>query len=239
MTLFQMFQAFGTWVGAVAAVGGSSAAIAYALFRWLGAKWLDQHFNKRLEEMKHEQQIELERLKHEINSLFSRVSKIHEKEFEVLPQAWNLLQQAHGAVFGVASPLKQYPEFSKMSEQQFEEFVGASRLAEYQKTELRASTDRLKYYQQKIIWVDLGEARKAQIALNNYLAVNSIFMTEELRQQFKKINQALDSVIIGQEIGNQGHSEMLRASSKTLGEISGMFNEIESAVQKRLRYEEA
>lgn len=126
-----------------------------------------------------------------------------------------------------------------MSEQQFEEFVGASRLAEYQKTELRASTDRLKYYQQKIIWVDLGEARKAQIALNNYLAVNSIFMTEELRQQFKKINQALDSVIIGQEIGNQGHSEMLRASSKTLGEISGMFNEIESAVQKRLRYEEA
>jgi hypothetical protein len=32
---------------------------------------------------------------------FSRISKIHEKEFEVLPNAWLMLHEAYGYAFGV------------------------------------------------------------------------------------------------------------------------------------------
>jgi hypothetical protein len=155
--------------GVLTSVGLSVATI-YGLLQWFGKSWMDQQFKKRLEQLKHDQQKEIEQLRHQINALFSRVSKIHEKEFEVLPRAWTLLHQAYGSVFRVAMPFKFFP-----------------------------------------FWIELNDAKTAQIALNNYLAVNSIFMTDEA----------------------------LSSSSPTLSSVGDLFGEIESAVQKRLRYEEA
>jgi hypothetical protein len=64
MSLDQTFRDLAAWIVAVFAVGGSSAVIAFGLFRWFGEKWLDQHFKKRLEALKHAQQQEIELLKH-------------------------------------------------------------------------------------------------------------------------------------------------------------------------------
>src|SRR5207253_1510705 len=55
---------------------------------------------KGLERFRHEQAKEIEHLRHEINSLFSRVSKIHEREFEVLPAAWQKLHESYGRAQG-------------------------------------------------------------------------------------------------------------------------------------------
>jgi len=240
MTLAQALQTALAWFGAIVALGGGSAAIAYGLFRWLGKSWLDQHFKKQLERLKHDQQKEIEQFRHQINSLFSRVSKIHEKEFEVLPRAWTLLHEAHGAVFRVVSALKEYPDFEAMSEPQFEAFVSSCRLEEFQKAELRKAENRLRCYQNWIFWIELNDAKNAQVALNNYLAVNSIFMTDELRQQFKSINQALQGVLIEEEIARRpGASGMRSTSQDAMGKVSQLFETIESGVQKRLRYAEA
>lgn len=254
MTDDQLFQAIwaaiAKWSLTVITAGGGAALIAYKVFRQFGTKWLDQHFNKRLDELKHEQQKNLEELKHEkqqqiellkheISSLFSRISKVHEKEFAILPEAWRLLQQAHGAVFKAASALKQYPDFSKMTEPQFEDFVASCPLADYEKKELRDATDRLEYYRKQITWVDIRKAAQARTDFNNFLAVNSIFLGEGLRGPFQKINGSLGRLIISQEIGNQGFPEMFKENAKELDEISGTFDQIEKAVQKRLRFEEA
>jgi hypothetical protein len=241
LSIDQALQIVFASIGRLLAVGGGSAVVAYAIFRWLGKSWLDQQFKKQLEQFKHDQRKELEQLRHDINALFSRISKIHEKEFEVLPRAWQLLHIAHGAVFHVVKALKQFPDFDRMSVPQFEEFVKACRLPDFQKNELRDANDRQKHYQEAIFWVELGEAKKAQTELNNYLALNSIFMTETLRQQFREINGALASVLISEEVGHgQGYNAELRKSiSENLKNISDMFNKIESEVQKRLRYAEA
>ena len=95
------------------AVAGGGAVVAYGIFQWLGKAWLAQHFNKQLEQFKADQQKELERVRHEINALFSRISKIHEKEFEVLPKAWQLLHKANGAVLHVAQAMKKFPDFAQ------------------------------------------------------------------------------------------------------------------------------
>jgi hypothetical protein len=173
-------------------------------------------------------------LKHEINSLFSRVSKVHEKEFEVLPEAWSLLQQAHGKVFKACSGMRRYRDLTRMSDLEFEDFVTNCPLADYEKSELRGATDRHKYYRDKIVWVEIREAREACAKLNNYLALNSIFMGEALREPFKQINLSLGRLVISQEIGNQGFPEMFKENAKELNDISGMFETVEKAVQKRL-----
>jgi len=69
-----------------------------------------------------------------------------------------------------------------MSDAQFETFVSSCRLEEFQKAELRTTTNRLQCYRNWIFWIELNDGKTAQVALNNYLAVNSIFMTDELRQ---------------------------------------------------------
>lgn len=72
----------------------SALVCAYLIFRFLGAKWLDAKFNERLESYKHAQQQEIERLRYKINSLFDRTIKIHQLEFENLPETWRKLTDA-------------------------------------------------------------------------------------------------------------------------------------------------
>jgi hypothetical protein len=240
MTIEQALHITFTAIGAVLAIGGGGAAVSYGLFRWFGRAWLDQHFKKRFEELKHEQQKEIEQLRHQINSLYSRISKIHEKEFEILPQAWKLLNESYGAVFQAVSSFKQFPDLNGMSEPQFEEFLSNCALPSFARDELRHAEDRIQYYAKITREIGLSDARTARISLNNYLAVNSIFMTQSLRQQFKEINQALAEVLINEEIGTQSRSpELQKSAAEILGRVPDMFENIESAVQKRLRYEEA
>jgi hypothetical protein len=241
MSTDNIFQVLFALLGKVLIAGGGGAVVAYGLFQLFGRNWINQYFDKQLQQFKHDQQIELERLRHEINSLFSRISKIHEKEFDVLPKAWELLHEANGAVLQLVKAFRRVSSPNGMSEPQLEEFLAAGRLTESQKTELRHARDKDKYYQDATFWLELSDAKRAQVALNNYLVVNSIFMTETLRQQFKTINGSLGSVIAGEEISREigsGSAELAKSRSESLNQISSMFNEIESAVQKRLRYEE-
>jgi hypothetical protein len=223
------------------AVGGGGAVVAYGIFQWLGKTWLAQHFNRQLEQFKADQQKELERVRHEINALFSRISKIHEKEFQVLPTAWQLLHKANGAVLHVVQAVKRFPDFTQIPEADFERFLEMCPLLDFQKNELRLAKDRQKFYEESIFWVELNEAKRAQAALNNYLALNSIFMTKGLQQQFKGINDAFRNILIDEEVSHsQGHNaELLKSISDNLSLISDALSKIESAVQQRLRYEEA
>jgi hypothetical protein len=59
-------------LGAIIVAGGGLAFIAYAIFKYLGQKWLDAKFEERLAAYKHAQQKELEQLKFEINALMDR-----------------------------------------------------------------------------------------------------------------------------------------------------------------------
>ena len=153
----------------VITVGGGAAAIAYGIFVWLGKKWLEGKFAERLEAFKHEHTLQLEQYKYEINSLFNRVSKIHEREFEVLPTAWSKLQEAVGQVAQFTNPLQQYPDLDNMSETQVEEVLAKTGMTESQKEGIRHSDNRNQAYIKTIFWYDLNEAKKSVRVFHNYL----------------------------------------------------------------------
>src|SRR5260370_41609174 len=99
----------------VLSVCGTSAAILYGLVKVYGEKWLDKHFASQLEQLKHEHQQELENVKHTIQSTFSRILKVHERENEVLPKAWVMLHVAYGSPHTAEARPKSRPEFCNMS----------------------------------------------------------------------------------------------------------------------------
>ena len=105
---------------AILAVGGFGAII-YWLFKLLAAKWLDAKFAERLSAYKHTQQKELEQLKFEISALLGRTVKLHQREFDVLPEAWGLLTDAFTITRPVALGAVFSPDIRKMTGEQFEE----------------------------------------------------------------------------------------------------------------------
>ena len=222
--------------------GGGAAAITWAILSKFGNRWLDHAFARRLESLKHEEAKEIERLPHQITSLFSRTSKIHEKEFEILPVAFLNLHKAYGACFDVGSALQRFPALNDMSETQFAEFVAVCRLPNFRKQELLPlqAMDRNDYYRRWIFWTDLSEAKSLHSDFHNLLVMNRIFMTDGLRKQFMEIDTLIGSVLTALEIDRQTPGTGLLARARSdLAKIVPLLDPLEMAIQKRLHYDEA
>jgi hypothetical protein len=233
------------WTAALVTAGGGGAIVAYGVFNQFGKKWLDQHFKKNLEELKHAQQQEIEFLKHQINSLFSRVSKIHEKEFEILPKAWFMLNELHGSVvLALDLTMKFYPDFTRMPDGQLEEFLGTCRLSEHQKDTLRKieASKRSEYLSEAMAGIYLDDANEKLRLFKNYLIEYSIFMTEDLRERFNAAHKVFAEATINYTVGRRAKNwDMERSGQKELiGEtLKKIITDVERAIQTRLRYDEA
>jgi len=92
-----------------------------------------------LEAYKHQQQKELEELRFKISGLLDRTTKLHQREFEVLPEAWAKLVIAHAKVQGLVSAFQEHPDLDRMTPKQLEEFIQNSQLKQWQKDELRSA----------------------------------------------------------------------------------------------------
>jgi hypothetical protein len=177
-----------TAIGTFVVGGGAIVGIALWLFRLFGERWLSNLFAQRLEAFRHEQAKEIERLKFDISKMLDRSTKLHQREFDVLPKAWRRLAESFYTTNGVVSALQTYPDITRMGDEQLEEFLEASRLESWRKRELKEATDRNKYYQDAIFWHRLSGARAAARKSANYLLKNGIFMPPGMKDRFEQIN---------------------------------------------------
>ena len=207
------------------------------LWTWLGQKWVEERFGVRLEKFKAEQQKELERLRHRLSS---RISKIHDKEFEVLPKAWLMLNDLHGTVaIALGLTFKTYPDFRRLSDAKFEEFLTispASRLSESQKEALRKASDRQQFFSEAMAGIDFDDAREKHRLFHNYLIEHRIFMTDELREKFGAVDDSLSTALTSYDAKDW---ELKQSGMKKVMGMKDMIDEVEQAVQQRLHYEEA
>lgn len=231
------------FLGQVIAYSGGAVAIAYIVFIFLGKQVIENWFSKRMEAYRSAQAQELEEYKYKINALFNRVTKIHEKEFEVLPKAWEKLQDALGQVGHIASPLQSYPDFTFMSQTEFEEFLTHTKLKKHESEQLQSldGVNRNKFYQERIFWHELYEAKSQVNNLRNFLLYNKIFLSKDLFDEFGKIDTMLFDMVLEIE-GN--HEEQVRKSvlpiwKKLNSDVQDIAKKIEALVQSRLHYSEA
>jgi len=228
------------FIGQVVLVGGGATGIAYLFLKWFGQKWFENRFAESLEEFKRGQSELLEQFKFEVNSRFNRITKIHEKEFEVLPSAWYKLQDAYGALVGVASPGQDWPSLNDYSTDQLESFLEQCELLDFQKQELRAAVDKLAYYQEKSYWRRLNAARKLLQEFKRYLAYNRIFLSKDLFGLFRKIELAMIEVEV--ELENPEDKPWVGTSklfTKLTKDVNAIMEQVEEVVQKRLHFDQA
>jgi hypothetical protein len=197
----------------VVAASGGAAIIVSVLFTFLGKNWIENRFARSLETYKRRQEQELEHYKHEINALFNRITKIHEKEIEVLPAAWQKLQEAHGHLARLIQPFRIEREVSQMSEEQF---------GEWQR--------------------EHDEITKHFIEFHNYLLYNSIFLSPDLYAEFRSADDLFNTALVKSQIAKQGLNATeftLEVYGNIFEKTEPIKEKIRNLVQNRLHYQDA
>ena len=229
------------FVGKVVAIGGSSAIVAYGIFTLVGRKWLETKFTERLEAYKHEQTKELEEIRYRINSQFNRITKIHEKEIEVLPEAWIRLKKSIGQLQYFISAGRQYPNLDSMNDKQLDEFLAESEFHGWEKDELRQASNKFQKYSERIFYHELYDTRKLAREFHQYIQENRIFLSNDLKEQFTRIDDLIWEAMTDKEFSHEMKDfKAERKSFKVVqDEMAPLVENIETLVQNRLQYEEA
>lgn len=223
--------------GQVIAYGSGSVAIAYLLFQYLGKKWIENKFAQRLEQLRHDQALELQKLRVEIDALLSGAIRLQEKEFEVLPLAWEKLNEAHGLVSWLVAPLQQYPDVDKMNEEQLNELLDGTELSNSQKKEIKSSYDKGASYRNIVFWHRLHKVKNSVGELQKYISRNGIFLETELKEKLSEISETLWSAVITKEVGHEAKDwKMQNEGWKEIREkTEPLYKEIEEYIHKRLQ----
>jgi hypothetical protein len=192
-----------------------------------------------LDLLKHEHAKEIERLRLEINTLLSRVTKLHEREFVIVPEAWARLQEALWRLQVFVSVFQSYPDVERLSRERLEEFLESSKLLASEKKEVRDSREKNKTYQEIIFWHDLREVRILYSEFHKYLEKNCLFMPPDLRKSFTDIDNKMWDALQKREIGKQidDFPKWVEASQQMRDEIGPDLNRLEGIVQTRLQGE--
>ena len=217
--------------------GGGPTAIAYMTFRFLGQKWIESKFAAQLEVERHEHAKELQELKKKLDSELSRIVKLQDREFTVLTEAWDLLQDALGQVGALVAFIRQYPDLSRLSPERLDEFLEGSRLTKVHQQEVREAQDRNRHYQDLSFWYELHEARAAWLKYRSYINKNSIFLRPELSNTFERINGIMWDALVAREVGQEANDPKMwiEASKKMRTEVEPLLNELRNEVRVILR----
>jgi hypothetical protein len=182
--------------------GGGIAAIVWRLLQAFGSKWLSAEFDKRLKALEHEHNKEIERLRSDLTRAFDRRSKLHQREFEVLPEVWAKTCDAFWHTRSLVSSIQSHPDLNRMSQPQLESFIADCELRDWQKDELRRENDKTHYYIDKIFWRRLQHARALVTAASNSLGKLGIFLNKDTRQRLDDLTSLLWSSLLEEEMNN-------------------------------------
>lgn len=216
---------------------GVGATTALGAFRYFGKSWLDSKFAERLASFKHKQEIEIQRMRIEIDSTLSGVLRIQEKEFETLTETWSKLEEAFSWVANLVTPIQMYADLNRMTVDELQEFFEQTELTKTQIQKIKTSKDKLKIYIDEIYWHRLN---KVDSYLSNYnicVARYGIFFTDEMHEKFTAIGKQLRAAVADHSaaIEDKDHKARGEAWKKFQENTTPLLREIEANIRGRLR----
>lgn len=226
------------FLGQVTLFGGGAIAVSYALFKHLGRKWIDTRFSERLESFKHQQAVEIQRMKVEIESMLSGALKFQEIEFSVIPTGWEKLENAYGLARWISSPFQEYANVGALTAEELDEFLSISELLESQKQKIRgrAGSARDREFQEIINLHRNSQVKEAIKDLHQFCSAKGIFLPHALKQQFNEMLSLLwaveGSVKLAQQLND--HSIKSAAWEKLESTAAPLMLAIEAAIEQRL-----
>jgi hypothetical protein len=235
------FDDFTQYLGRFFVYGGISVGLFWLVAQKAAERWIDAHFAKRQKDFEHEQAKELQRIKAKLDTVIQGSLKLQEREFKIIPEAWEKISEAYGMACWLCSPMQSFASLQHMSKAQLEEFLSKQNLLwETQRQEIRdaPAANRDKLWQEIDTRMRHSKVQSSLATADNYLKANSIFMPDDLREQFNAQTRIIWDAIITFEVGNHpyaGDRKLIsEAWEKLKNEGQPLHEQIEKAVRRRL-----
>jgi hypothetical protein len=235
------FDEFTQYLGRFFVYGGISVGFFWLVAQKAAERWIDAHFAKRQKEFEHEQAKELQRIKARLDTVIQGSLKLQEREFKIIPEAWEKTGDAYGLACWLCSPMQSYTSLQDMSAPHLEEFLSKQDLLwETQKEQIRGTPvgDRDKVWQEIDTHMRYSRTHSALAAADKFLKANSIFLPNDLRELLNKLVQVIWEALISFETGShpppKDYKMIREAWDKLKKDGEPLHAEIERAVRKRL-----
>lgn len=199
----------------VVTAGGGGAFIAFVAFRFLAISWLDNKFDQKLENYRHQNAKELAALRASVDGALSKTVKSQEKEFEAISEMWRLANIAHGTLGGFVNPFQSYSDVKRMSDQKLREYLAQYDFLPSIVEEIMDSSDRMEEFVKAVFWHKRNRCNNALNELQNFVYLNEVFVEENVASEFKWISREMGIVFVSREIAEEeGMGKERRSSHK-------------------------
>ncbi|URI15959.1 hypothetical protein [Brevundimonas albigilva] len=184
------------WIGRFAVVLTFVGGFAVWFGKTYVDKWLTKRFQGQMDDLKHVQAQEIERLRAKIAGSLDRATKLHQREFEVLPKAWDLLATALGSATRVTArfqPAIANP--SNATPEGLEILLAKTPFDEEQKQAVRNA----KRFDKETVFHDLmmryafADAEREAQEFHNYTIQFGIFIEPSIRVRLSRVSSELRS----------------------------------------------
>ena len=145
--------------------GVPAVGIFWLIFQKAVDRWVDAHFAKKQKQFEHDQAKELQRLKVKIDTVIQGALRLQEREFKLLPEAWEKISEAFGLAMWLSAPFQQYPSIQSLNASELDEYLEKSDFFETQKKKIKEADWR----QRDKLLQDI-EIRRRRIQANNAIA---------------------------------------------------------------------
>lgn len=223
-----------SWFLNAIAYGGGAGAVFFVLFQFLGKTWLENKFSQRLNYLRHQQDIEVARLRVEIDAMLNGALRLQEKEFEILPRVWELIDKSFLQTRFVTLPFISHADIDKMNDDEIDDLLKLTKFTESQKKAIKSSSSKSGLYFEYLRFERVQDALESSTELGNYLALNGILMPVDLKEKLIRVSITLSNITnrirtnIVHKIPDQTEY------SNQLEELRPLIEEIEGLIQKRL-----
>lgn len=170
----------------VIALGGSAAAFAYFIFRTTATKWIESKFSERLELLRQAHDREVRAIGLKIDGILDRTKRLHEKEFEVLPKAWDLLNEAFYSVLVTVSPNQRYLDLAGESPEAMTEILATTTLTPSQVIRVTKAVDPTAELQALLDRHRLANSEASRQDAFAFLLKTGIFIEPSLRTDLRR-----------------------------------------------------
>lgn len=220
------------WIASAVASLGGGAIVSGFVIKWFGQKLIENQLERGKE-----------KLKFRIESEFDRISKIHQREFEVLPTLWTFLLDSLGRLAYLTNPIKMVADLERKTPEELEEFLEHGKFKESEKAALRATTEKNQLLQRYNILEAIFEYERTSVEFHNFLLRNKIFLTREIFESFDKIDTLMmHAEAICEEAvadGETVHGMLNTAREILKDKIDPLKEIIADQIQQRLHFHEA
>jgi len=229
---------FLTYLAAILGIGSLTLATvfggAFVLFKWLGTKWMEQKFQERLELFRTEQVREIERMRHRINGLFDRTVRLHSKEFEVLPDVWGKLVEAHGFAGAYVSSFQQYSDVSRLPAPALKEFLDKTEFSDTQKQQI-LDCPKEKILDTYVRIYELHRYAEVREKIRNFLISfrkGGIFIQPSLKNDMQSLLEIIDRAVVERQINIEHNARLPERGGKNNFEDQGkkLLDKIEESI---------